>query len=254
VNWAGNLRWCTVGALLCVSGAMRLPAQTHTIAEQYLFQSINAERTSIGLPPLSWSQPLTGAAQYHAFRMRSAGAISHQFSGEPDLAARASRYGARFSRVAENVATSPSVLRMHTALMNSPGHRENILDPKVNTIGISVVVSGNQLWGVEDFAKETQDLSFEQQELQVRQLLVASGLSRVAISETARTMCSMPSGFVGNRPAFVMRYTASELNRLPAQLTARLAQGGLAGAEVGACAPSSQSDFAMYNIAIALYR
>ena len=250
----GVLRWGVALLLLCVAGPTRVWAQAHTVAEQYLFQSINVERAAAGLPPLSWSRPLTGAAQYHAFRMRSAGAISHQFNGEPDVAARASHYGARFSRVSENVATSPSILQMHVALMNSPHHRENILDPKVNSIGIAVVASGNQLWAVEDFARDVQELSLDEQEQQVGQLLAATGVPRVMSSEDARETCARSNGYVGSRPAFVMRYTATDLNRLPAQLTARLAQGGVASAAVGACAASVRSDFAMYNLAVVLYR
>ena len=251
-GWADRVR-SILGLALCllVAGAH---AQTHTVAEQYLFQSINEERIAAGLKALSWSQPLTGAAEYHAVRMRASGAISHQFGGEPDLVARASLYGAKFSRVAENVATSPSVLQMHTALMNSPHHRENILDPSVTSIGISVVASGNQLWGVEDFAKDTQALSLDEQEQQVGSLLIALGLPQVSSSQEARTTCAMSTGFAGGRPAFVMRYTATDLNQLPSQLSARLAQGGVSGAVVGACSKRSSGSFSLYNIAVLLYR
>jgi hypothetical protein len=256
VNWRANRGYCVLLVLLCAVGAARAQTflQTHTIAEQYLFQSINAERSAVGLPALQWNDSLTSAAQYHALRMRAAGGISHQFSGEPDLAARASHYGAKFSRVAENVATSPSVLQMHTALMNSPHHRENILDPLVTSMGISVVASGGQLWGVEDFAKDVQALSLQEQEMQVGQLLLSTGVPRVTSGQEARATCGMETGFVGRRPAFVMRYTASDLNLLPQQLTDRLAQGGVTGAAVGACATQQKSDFASYNIAVVLYR
>ena len=229
-------------------------AQQHTIAEQYLFQSINQERAAYGLPALTWSRPLTHAAQYHAMQMRAANGISHQFQGEADLAARAAATGTKFSRVAENVATSGSIIEMHTALMNSPHHRENILDPAVNSIGISVVQSGRQLWGVEDFARDVPEMSYLQQEAQVAQLVLNAGVANVEPNPLAREMCRMSTGFTGNRPAFVMRYTASELNRLPSQLTQRIAQGHVTSAAVGACATQEKSDFTSYNIAVVLYR
>jgi hypothetical protein len=225
----------------------------HTVAEQYLFQSINQERAMAGLPALEWSSPLTGAAQYHARLMRAQGDISHQFNGEADLTQRAASAGARFSRVAENVATSGSILQMHTALMNSPHHRENILDPKVNSVGIAVVASGRQLWGVEDFARDVQSLSFEEQERQVGELLVATGLNNVSATQEARDTCRSSTGYVGDRPVFVMRYTASDLNRLPQQLTAKLAQGGVSQAAVGACPSSGTGGFSGFNIAVVLY-
>jgi hypothetical protein len=124
----------------------------------------------------------------------------------------------------------------------------------VYAVGISVVVSGRQLWAVEDFAKDVVSMSLDEQERQVGQLLVDTGLPSVMVSDEARATCAQSSGFVGSRPAFVMRYTASDLNGLPAQLTARLAQGGVTGAAVGACASAERSDFSSYNIAVVLYR
>jgi len=244
--------------LFALCSCMLLPAvahaQQHTIAEQYLFQSINQERAANGLAPLMWNRPLTHAAQYHAVQMRSLGTISHQFQGEPDLAARAAATGTKFSRVAENVATSGSIIEMHTALMNSPHHRENILDPKVNSIGISVVQSGRQLWGVEDFARDVVVLTYLQQEARVAELMMNAGIANVEPSQQAREMCRMSTGFSGDRPAFVMRFTAGDLERLPSQLTHRIAQGHVTSAAVGACELPEKSDFTSYNIAVVLYR
>lgn len=249
------MNWKLRTALLCVCALLcRIGSAQHTVAEQYLFQSINAERAAAGLPALSWNPRLTQAARYHALTMRSQQAISHQFQGEPGLVDRAASSGSRFSRVAENVATSVSVVEMHTAWMNSQHHRENILDPQVNSIGIAVVVSGRQLWGVEDFARDVQPLTYSQQETQVAQLIANAGASNVLQgSEVARATCRASSGYVGDRPAFVMRFTATDLNQLPAQLTSRLTQGGFSSVAVGACDTRRKSSFATYNIAVVLY-
>jgi hypothetical protein len=255
VIWRCRFAWCLAAiALVCGFTEPHALSQQHTIAEQYLFQSINTERLAVGLQPLVWNPVLTGAAYAHAQRMRSAGEISHQFRGEPDVAARAAAVGAQFSRIAENVAVSNSVLDMHAALMRSPGHRENILDPKVNSVAIVVVASGAELWAVEDFARDMQSLSLDQQELQVANLIAQTGLGNVSASRTARETCRLSTGFVGERPAFVMRYTASDLGRLPAQLTTRIAQGGVTQATVGACLPQEKSSFTSYSIAVVLYR
>jgi hypothetical protein len=242
----------SAGLLLCWLAVGSAHSQQRTIAEQYLFQAINQERAAAGLPALTWNGPLTHAAQFHAAQMRSAGTIAHQFRGEPDLVERASTTGTRFSRVAENVATSGSIIQMHIALMNSPHHRENILDPSVNSVGISVVQSGRQLWGVEDFARDVPVLSYLQQEARVAELMLHAGIQNVEPSPAAREMCRMSTGFTGDRPAFVMRYTASQLDRLPSQLTRRIAQGHVSSAAVGACAPE-KSEFTSYNIAVVLY-
>lgn len=245
MNWKAKL---SLLLLSCVPVAAQ-----HTIAEQYLFQSINQERAAAGLPALAWNAHLDRAALQHAQQMRSARAISHQFRGEPDLSARAAAAGTHFSRVAENVATSGSVLQMHDSLMQSQHHRENILDPRVNTVGIAVVASGPQLWGVEDFAKDVQALTLAQQEAQVAELVRAAGLRSVARNDQARATCRKSSGYAGERPAFVMRFTTSDLTRLPEELLSRVAQGGVAQAAVGACTSQSQTAFTTYTLAVVLY-
>lgn len=248
------MNWKHKYALLLVCVMLsRIGRAQHTVAEQYLFQAINAERAAAGLSALSWNPTLTQAAQNHALTMRSQQAISHQFRGEPGLVDRAATSGSRFSRVAENVATSASVIEMHTALMNSQHHRENILDPQVNSIGIAVVMSGRQLWAVEDFARDVQPLTYTQQEAQIAGLITSAGVADVQSSDVARATCRASSGYVGERPAFVMRFTATDLNHLPAQLTSRLTQGGFSSVAVGACDTKSKSSFATYNIAVVLY-
>jgi hypothetical protein len=54
-------------------------------------------------------------------------------------------------RVAENVGVGGSVASLHKAFMNSPGHRANILDPKVTQIGVGVVGKGTRTWVTEVF-------------------------------------------------------------------------------------------------------
>ena len=49
------------------------------------------------------------------------------------------QYGIRFSYAGENLAGAPDVNTAHVNLMNSPGHRENILRPEFTKIGIGVV-------------------------------------------------------------------------------------------------------------------
>lgn len=249
MNWKPDWRVCCMLLWLATAGV----ARTQTVAERYLFQSVNDERVVAGLQPLKWNAPLTAAARTHAEWMRRAGAISHQFKTEPDLAERAAGTGTHFSRVAENVASSPSILQMHSALMNSPHHRDNILDPQVDSIGISVVSDGRQMWGVEDFAHDVRAMTTRQQEAQVAQTVMDAGIANVEPSQDARDTCSQESGFVGSRPAFVMRYTASDLTALPQQLKLRLGQGRYTSAAVGACTPA-ESSFTTYSVAVILYK
>jgi hypothetical protein len=147
----------------------------------------------------------------------------------------------------------------HELWMHSKGHRENLLDPKVNVVGIAVVSRGGQFYAVEDFAATVRSASFEQQEETVTQTLSRQGLSVRSDGSTstvaqARLACSMQSGFPGrNKPWYIMRYTADRLDQIPAQLESRIRSGRYHQAVVGACADSNDGPFSAYNIAVLLY-
>ena len=107
-------------------------------AERMLFDSANREREAQGLSLLRWDSALAQAARDHALRMAQQNSLSHQLPGEPDLTARATRTGSRFSTIAENVAEGPSASSIHTQWMKSPPHRANLLDSDLDSIGIAV--------------------------------------------------------------------------------------------------------------------
>jgi hypothetical protein len=225
-----------------------------SIAEQYLLAAANRERVSRGLGVLKQDPVLAWAAAFHARQMAEHAGISHEFPGEPDLAARAATAGVHFSIVSENVAEAPEPTVIHDMWMKSEGHRENLLDPNVNVAGISVVFRDHQFYAVEDFASTVESLSLDQQESTVANLLAAAGIG-IANTATlaARETCAMATGYAGNRkPWFVMRYTASTLSELPSQLRSRLNSGKYHQAVVGACAAES-GPFTSYNIAVLLY-
>jgi hypothetical protein len=240
--------------LVCAVAAAGQSAPT-SIAEQCLFNAANQERQSRGLPALRWDAALYRAAQDHAREMAARETISHQFSGENELEVRGRYEGAHFSLIAENVAMAPSVTTVHTAWMNSPGHRANLLDRRVDSVGISVLRRGNELYAVQDFDRSVMQMSFDQQEQMVGGLMAeAAPIDVLPGSDAARHTCQMESGYAGSRrPWFVMRYTAGELNDLPSQLRDRLASGQYRQAEVGACPARGNGSFTAFNIAVLLY-
>jgi hypothetical protein len=237
-------------ALLCHPAAAQ-----RSLAEQYLFQAANAERSQRGLPALHWDDALYRAAVNHAIEMARRRSISHQYPGEAELSARGQQAGAHFSVIAENVAEAPSAARIHDAWMNSQGHRENLLDPRVDSVAISVIMRDGQLYAVQDFDKSVAALSFDEQENAVAHLLAAvAPVQIVEDSSAARRTCEMNSGYAGQqRPYYTMRFTASELNHLPNALRTQLATGKYSHAAVGACEARDQQSFTAYNIAVLLY-
>ena len=226
-----------------------------SVAEQYLFAAANSERTQRGLSPLRWDEGLYRAAGAHAQEMAARASISHQYPGELELSARGRQAGVRFSRIAENVAESPDAVTMHTAWMNSPGHKANLLDPQVDSVGIRVVSRGGELYGVEDFARTVTELPLAEQETAVEaQLTTVAPVTIVAASEESRRTCAMETGYAGSwRPTFVMRYTTTDLTRLPETLRAQLESGRYGQAAVGACVAADAQDFTSYKIAVMLF-
>ena len=251
--WNRMMRRFWVLVAMVGSGLSAWAQAPRTVSEQYLFQSANAERAQRGLQPLRWDVSLYKAAGNHAREMAQRQSISHQYAGEAELTERGKMAGARFSTIAENVAMAPTAVTIHTAWMNSPHHRENLLDPDVDSVGISVLQRNGELYAVEDFDRSVERLSLDEQESQVAELLQQTASVQVATSEEARQTCSMESGYAGRRPWFVMRYTAGDLTRLPEQLKAKLATGKYHQAVVGACQGRQKQAFTSFNIAVLLY-
>src|ERR1019366_5569648 len=165
--------------ILCgISGLVLtvLPATAQNVSEQYLLAAANQDRAAHGLRPVRVNEHLARAVRLHAFVMVEHRSISHQFEGELELAARAREAGAHFSLVTENVAEAPNSAQIHDMWMASVGHRANLLDPNVDSVGIAVVQMKGQLYAVEDFARTVAQMSIEQQEAAVGELLTVQGL------------------------------------------------------------------------------
>ena len=256
---AMGLRAMTVMAATLLPAMAAMPSSpprtTGSVAEQYLFSAANAERAQRGLQLLKWDEMLHRAAQRHAGEMAARESISHQYPGELDLAGRGRAAGARFTVIAENVAEAWSALEIHDAWMQSPDHRANLLDARVNSVGISVMRRGGQLYAVEDFDRTTGSLSFEEQESAIAELLrTEARLYLLPNVQDARRTCEMDTGYAGERkPWFVMRFTAASLDRLPSTLREKLASGKYHSATVGACEAKGTGSFTPYAIAVMLF-
>lgn len=110
-------------------------------AEQQMFQLVNRERQKAGVPPLTFDDRLRDVARAHSLEMFQKGYFSHDSptAGSPFDRLRAA--GIRFVTAGENLAYAPSVEIAHDGLMNSPGHRANILNPAFGRIGVGAIHS-----------------------------------------------------------------------------------------------------------------
>jgi hypothetical protein len=198
-------------------------------AEQEILRLVNLERAHEGLTSLRFDANLQRAARAHSQLMADAHQLSHQFSGEPRFSQRLAATGASFAVSAENVALNQTAEGAHTGLMNSPGHRKNILNPEFNAIGIGVIRAGENIWVTQDFAREYEPQTPQEGRNQViaafQKARRAVKLQPVGLKDEPRLQnfaCRManngeldtntPLGLTGGRSA--TSYTESDLSRL----------------------------------------
>jgi len=121
--------------------------------ERSLYEAVNHERKAQGLRALKWDDALAAAARRHAQEMTKGKSVEHRFPGELSLPSRATKAGARFISISENIVQAASAKAAHSEFMHSANHKANILDPDVDSIGIGVSHRGGELFVVEDFSK-----------------------------------------------------------------------------------------------------
>ena len=112
------------------------------IAERQMLDLVNEERTAVGLRPLAWDDRLVPVARQHSEEMFRLKYFSHQSpaTGSPFDRVRAA--GISYTRAGENLAYAQSVSVAHRGLMQSPGHRENILRPEFTRMAVGVISAG----------------------------------------------------------------------------------------------------------------
>ncbi len=118
--------------------------------EQYMLTLINAERAKVGADALQLEVNLNESAEDHSRWMLQQDVFSHTGAGRSSATQRMDTAGFDFSgswRSAENIAVQSErgaagimddVLNLHVSLMNSPGHRANILNPHLDYVGIGI--------------------------------------------------------------------------------------------------------------------
>lgn len=111
-------------------------------SENIMLDLVNKERTSRGLRALIFDSRLRDIARAHSEDMLGRGYFSHYSPEGKTVADRALAAGVDFLVVGENLAYAPNVELAEQGLMNSPGHRANILSTDYGKIGIGVADGG----------------------------------------------------------------------------------------------------------------
>jgi len=120
-----------------------------TAGEQEMISRHNTTRSDQGVGGLTANTLLNQIAQQQANYMADIGQYQHEDAGGGHVSDRASTAGYAWVTIGENVGFNLEAQAMFDGWMNSTGHRENILDPSFDEIGIGQATRGlYQYWCV----------------------------------------------------------------------------------------------------------
>ncbi|MBI2051908.1 CvpA family protein [Candidatus Roizmanbacteria bacterium] len=112
-------------------------------SEAAMLELVNRERVAAQVAPLSPDEALQKVARRYAEEMLRYGFFSHiSVVDGSDAGDRVLRAGIAYTILGENLAYAPDVYVAHQGLMNSEGHRKNILLSDYGRVGIGVVDGG----------------------------------------------------------------------------------------------------------------
>lgn len=123
-------------------GFTQLEVKIDEGAEEQMFILVNQERTAKGLSKLSGSAKLKELARSYGKEMFAKGFFSHYNSNGLSPFDRMNQARIEYTAAGENLALAPNVSFAHQGLMNSPGHRANILSTDFGKIGIGIIDGG----------------------------------------------------------------------------------------------------------------
>lgn len=110
--------------------------------EAQMLELVNKERTQRGLPPVKADPEMTRVARAHSIDMFARGYFSHYTPDKKDPFDRMRRANVKFLTAGENLALGRTLTICHEGLMNSPGHKANILNPSFGRLGIGIMDGG----------------------------------------------------------------------------------------------------------------
>lgn len=111
-------------------------------AEKEMFNLVNKERQSRGIRSLEWDEKMAEVGRRHCEDMFRRGYFSHNTPEGLTPFDRMQNAGITFNFAGENLALAPNVELAHKGLMQSKGHRENILEANFGKLGVGAIDGG----------------------------------------------------------------------------------------------------------------
>lgn len=112
--------------------------------EQEVLDLVNVERSQAGLSPLQMDVDLAAVARDKSKDMRDYGYFSHTSPTYGSPFDMMTQYGIQYRAAGENIAAGQkSPTEVMQAWMDSPGHRENIMNADYTHLGVGLVEGGS---------------------------------------------------------------------------------------------------------------
>lgn len=111
---------------------------TLTNSEKQMLDLVNAERQKNNLPALKADLEVTRVARIKSQDMVDNNYFSHYSPNYGSPFEMMESFGIEYLHAGENLAGNSTVEKAHNALMNSSGHRKNILSPDFTHVGIGI--------------------------------------------------------------------------------------------------------------------
>ncbi len=145
--------------------------KTHTRTENLeanLLQLVNQERQKKNCSPLQGMSKLSEVAVFHSIEMLQFNKIYHDSQKTGSVGDRVKRAKLPYLACAENVAMGGDLKQCHIGLMNSPGHRKNILNKTYTHAGMGIVRNEKgMLFVTQVFLEQLAALDLEQEKKKV---------------------------------------------------------------------------------------
>lgn len=133
-----------------VEKPVEVPIGTSQFAKEVV-ELVNAERAAEGLSPLTIDPDLTAAAEIRAQEIL--GTFSHTRPNGSSCFTALDQVGASYRRAGENIALGQTTAKQVVEdWMNSPGHRENIMNSAYSRIGVATAAANRGYGWAQFFA------------------------------------------------------------------------------------------------------
>lgn len=148
-----------------------------------LFEAVNRERASRGLPALRADPALEALARAQSEDMARLGLLAHLSAAGDTLTERLRKAGVYFTVNAENVGRSDSFDPdlLHESFMNSPEHRKAILNPEFDEAGMAIARGPDgDYYATQDFIRSLAVMDEDEVQDRVLAALESAALDRGA--------------------------------------------------------------------------